>query len=176
MKAAADQGLAHACYCLGNFYNKGTGVDADKDKAFEYYRKAAEQGDSDGLERLGECYEIGIGVPMDKDAAFRCMQRSAEMGNPKGQCYLGLYLLNGIGCRQDTEIAFRWISRAVDTGFPIVSRILENSGLDIGKLSDGYKQFRQIQIEMSGQRFGENFDRVFSGVPMSIQPTAPGGV
>ena len=174
MKAAADQGHAHANYFLGNFYRSGTWVDADGQKAFECYSKAAEQRDSDGIERLGECYANGTGVAEDEHVAFRCFQHAAELGNPKGQCYLGLHYLNGIGCHQDTELAFRWISQAVDSGHPVVFQILQDAGLDITKLSGGFKQFRQYQAAMTGQRFGENFDQIFSDPQKSILPMPPG--
>ena len=46
-------------------------------------------------------------------------------------------------------------------------------GLDVGKLSGGYRQFRQIQSTMMGDCFGgENFDRLF-GNPSKILPIPP---
>ena len=176
MKAAIDQGHAKANYHMGNFYRTGIWIDADGQKAFEYYSKAAELGVSDGVDRLGECYRFGTGVPVDDHTAFLYFQRAAQMGNPKGLCNLGLCYLNGRGCPQDTELAFTWITAAIDTGDPVIYQMLQYEGVDIEKLSSGYKQFRQHQAAMKGERFsGENFDRLFDATNKSIQPMPPEG-
>ena len=73
--------------------------------------------------------------------------------NPKGQCQLGLCYLDGRGCRQDIEVAFQWITSAASTGHPAVVLLLQQVGLDIGKIVGGYKQ--------AWDRFGENFEQVF---------------
>ena len=173
MQAALDQGYAKANYHMGNFYRTGIWVDADDQKAFEYYSKAAELGISDGIDRLGECYRFGIGVPADDHAAFLYFQRAAQMGNPKGLCNLGLCYLNGIGCRQDTGLAFSWITAAIDTGDPVIYQILQYEGVDLEKLSRGYEQFRQHQTVTKGDKFGESFDRIFDSPNNSIQPIPP---
>ena len=86
---------------------------------------------------------------------------------------LGLCYLKGMGCNQDTELAFQWISRAIDSENPIAIQMLQSVGLDVGKLSGGYRQIRQIQSVMMGDYFGgENFDRLF-GNPSKILPIPP---
>ena len=176
MKSAADQDHAHAHYCLGNFYRSGTWVDANGEKAYECYKNAALQGDTDGIERVGECYADGTGVELDEDIAFRFFQLAAEFGNPKGQCYLGIAYLGGRGCCQNTEIGFQWISRAVDSGLPVVFQILQGMGWDNAKFSDGYKRSQKLWAAATGERFGENFDRVLSESPRGIAAVAPGGL
>jgi len=75
-----------------------------------------------------------------------------------------------MGCHQDTELAFQWISRAMDSENPIAIQMLQSVGLDVGKLSGGYRQF---QSTMMGDCFGdENFDRIF-GNPSKILPIPP---
>jgi len=146
MKAAADQKHPQAYYYLGNFYRDGTWVDADAIKAFECYSKSAELGNADAIDRLGECYVAGTGVTVNEPIAFQYFQCAAGLGNPKGLCNLGFCYLHGFGCHQDTELAFRWIAAAIATGHPIVFQILRCVGLDIGKLSDGYKQFESSKF------------------------------
>ena len=174
MKAAAEQELAHANYCLGNFYRSGTWVEADDKMAFECYEKAAKEGNSDGIERLGECYASGAGVEMDENVAFQLFQIAAEMGNPKGQCYLGIAYLSGRGCHQDTAVGFQWISQAVDSGLPVVFQILQGMGLDNAKFSDGYKRSQKLWATATGEWFGEHFDREFNETPTRIAAVAPG--
>jgi len=82
--------------------------------------------------------------------------------------------LHGRGCHQDTELAFQWISLAADSGHPAVISSLERAGLDISKLSDGYKQYRQAKKTMTGDSFGEIFDHIFGETKMSIRPVPPG--
>ena len=43
-RAAAEQGLAEAQYCLGLLYEYGMGVEQSSAEAAKWYRKAAEQG------------------------------------------------------------------------------------------------------------------------------------
>ncbi len=45
IKKAAEQGDADAQFYMGEIYHKGKAVEADLEKAAEWYRKAAEQGD-----------------------------------------------------------------------------------------------------------------------------------
>jgi TPR repeat protein len=175
MKAAADQGDSTAYYFLGNYYFDGTGVDVDDQKAFECYFKAAEMGESDGIERLGLCHLYGIGVQRDHDVAFQYFQRAAAMGNPKGQCSLGICYLHGYGCRQNAEFALQWISLAANSGHFRVMNDLKQQGLDMEKLNDGYKHHRRQRAEMTGDRFGENFDQIFNSPNnKSILPIPPG--
>ena len=110
------------------------------------YSKAAELGNADAIDRLGECYVAGTGVATDEPIAFQYFQCAAALGNPKGLCNLGFCYLHGFGCHQDTELAFRWIAAAIATGHPIVFQILQCVGLDIGKLSAGYKQFESSKF------------------------------
>jgi len=161
MEAAAEQGHPAANYFLGNFYRSGTWVDADYHKAVECYTKAAEQGDTDGLERLGECYACGLGVPADDDIAFQCYQIAAESGNPKAQCFLGIAYLEGRGCFQNTGLGFQWISLAADSGHPAVFLILQNEGLDIARLSGGFRHAQTLLAGTTDDWFADSVERVF---------------
>lgn len=51
---AADQGYALAYSAIGDLYAKGYGVEQDKAKAQEYYRKAAKAGDTSAAKHLDE--------------------------------------------------------------------------------------------------------------------------
>jgi len=174
MQASADQGYAQACYSLGNFYRSGTWVEADADKAFEYYKKAAEMGNSDGMERLGECFALGTGVAVNMNFSFQAFQRAAEMGNPKGQCHLGLSYIEGRGCLQDIGLGFQWIMQAAASGQPIVFQMLQNAGLDVPKLNDGYKRSQRSLAEATGDHFGGVFDKPCNESSKAIVPVAPG--
>ena len=51
-KRAGGQGCATAQYNLGCSYEKGEGIDKDREKALYWYGKAARQGDADAQARL----------------------------------------------------------------------------------------------------------------------------
>jgi hypothetical protein len=72
------------------------------------------------------------------------------------------------------ELAFQGITLAVDSGHPIVIRMLQSVGLDIGRLCKGYKRSSQLLAKASGDRFGECFDNVFES-PMQkyLIPISP---
>ena len=95
------------------------------------------------------------------------------MDNPKGQCNLGLCYLRGAGCNQNTELGFQWISLAADSGLPIVFQMLQEEGLDVPRLIDGYKKARRLWTTAAGDRFGRNFGRIFSELIKSIVALPP---
>ena len=173
IKKATDQKHPQAIYCLGNFYKTGIWVDADAEKAFEIYNKAADLGNVDAFNRLGEAYAYGIGVEVDDAIAFRHFQYAAEQGHSKGQCNLGLSYLNGRGCLQDTHLGFAWITQAASSGDPTGFQMLQNSGLDVTVLIEGYKTSNQVQRLVADNRFGNNFDRIFNETTRSIVPIPP---
>ena len=134
---------------------------------------SADKCDPDALGRLGECYSAGIGVAANENTAFQYYRLASELGNPKAMCSLGLHYLRGQGCRQDTELGFSWISAAIDTGFPIVFQMLQHVGLDIEKISAGYKRLCKIQTAMTGDRFGGNMDRIFADATKLLMANPP---
>ena len=54
---------------IGNCFEEGDGINEDKEKAVEYYRKAAEKGNTTAQYKLGRCYEYGIGIGIDDTSA-----------------------------------------------------------------------------------------------------------
>ncbi len=103
---AAEQGLADAQLNLGLCYeygfcdgtNDGNEVDiiqawnainekmnANNEKAFEWYKKAAEQGNVDAQFKLGEYYRDGKGVVQDLEKAVEWFTKAAEQGHAKAK-------------------------------------------------------------------------------------------
>jgi TPR repeat protein len=178
MKKAAEQGHVQANYFLGNLYRDGTGTPADPIKAFECYKKSANGGSSDGIDRLGSCYQFGVGVKPDPNIAFQYFLHATQLENPKGQCNLGFCYLEGVGCRQNLELAFKWISLAAKSGHPAVLQRIENIGLDIGSLSNGFKQFQQQEQKLYPEKqFEQSLDQIFQNekllLPKIIPPSEP---
>jgi len=82
--------------------------------------------------------------------------------------------LEGRGCLRNTGLGFQWIVQAADSGQPIVFQILQSEGLDVAKLSDGYKRSQRVVAEATGDHFGNIFDTPVNEICKSIAPTAPG--
>ena len=75
---------------LGERYDKGEGVDVDKVKAVECYKKAADQGHAVAQFNLAVMYDKGEGVEEDKAKAFEWYQKAAEQEFVKAQFNLAV--------------------------------------------------------------------------------------
>ena len=52
---------------VGFCYYNGIGVEMNKHKTFEHYRKSAEMNNSNGIFKTAICYYYGIGVEQNTD-------------------------------------------------------------------------------------------------------------
>jgi TPR repeat protein len=115
-RSLAEDGCAAAQVGLGNFYNRGEGVQQNYTNAATWYRKAAEQGFAEGQWSLGVCYEHGNGVPQDYGNAANWYRKAAEQGNAVAQNHIGICYYFGNGVAQDYAEAVRWYRKAVEQG------------------------------------------------------------
>ncbi|MEL0660206.1 flagellar protein MotX [Psychromonas arctica] len=79
---AAKQGLLAAIEQLGRYYNNGTLVIKDKDKATRYFREAALQGYLPAKISYIKLLDQGYGSPLDYEDAYRALNSSIIV-NPK---------------------------------------------------------------------------------------------
>jgi TPR repeat protein len=79
---AAKQGLLAAIEQLGRYYNNGTLVIKDKDKATKYFREAALQGNLPAKISYIKLLDQGYGSPLDYEDAYRALNSSIIV-NPK---------------------------------------------------------------------------------------------
>lgn len=79
LKAAADHD-PDAMYQIGIHYADGTGgVERDRNKAVEYFRKAAEHNHADAQFCLSVCYGLGLGVSTNvTELASWCFRAAAR--------------------------------------------------------------------------------------------------
>ena len=56
---SAELGFAPAQYRIGNFYEKGIGVERDVKKAKTWYQLAAEQGNASAMHNLAVLFAMG---------------------------------------------------------------------------------------------------------------------
>lgn len=96
---------------IGYFFEKGLGVEEDKEKAFEYYLKSARLGDYISQYNIAICYLNGVGVDKDLEKAFNFAYQSAVQHYEKASILLANMYKNGIGCEKDLDTALKTLER-----------------------------------------------------------------
>ncbi|MCR5308795.1 MAG: sel1 repeat family protein [Bacilli bacterium] len=86
---------------IGYFFEKGLGVDVNKEKAFEYYLKSAKCGDYISQYNVAVCYMNGVGVEKDEKKAFNFAYESAVQNYDKSLFLLANMYRIGCGCDKD---------------------------------------------------------------------------
>jgi len=98
---------------LASQYYTGSGVEEDKQKAFEYYMKAAELGDDEAMAEVGACFFKGdCCVQQDAEQAFYWLSRSKDASC--GYYYLAQCYIEGIGTVEDVELGIQYLEHAVE--------------------------------------------------------------
>jgi TPR repeat protein len=95
--AELRKGYTDGKFRLGNCFDKGIGIVADKKKAFELYKEIAEKGNINGKLQLGNFYNESIGTEINKEKAFELYKEVAENGNKFAQNILGYFYEKGVG-------------------------------------------------------------------------------
>ena len=149
-----DEGSILAAHLLGKVYRDGLGVEADADKAIEWFRRSAdarndyseyalgklllERGDTaEGIAYLTRAAEHGnqyAPYRMGKlylegknvDAAVEWFGRAASVGNPYAHYALGKLYLLGRDVQRDEKRAIEYLQRAADHGNTYAQYFLEH--------------------------------------------------
>lgn len=90
LEEGSAQGDAAAQYSLGLCYQRGTAVEKDEKKAFEYLGLAATQGLAEAQYEVGLCYQDGTGVGKEEEKAVEYFRLAAKQGFADAQCLLGM--------------------------------------------------------------------------------------
>ena len=96
---------------IGYFFEKGLGVEENKEKAFEYYLKSARFGDYISQYNIAICYLNGVGVEKDLEKAFNFAYQSAVQNYEKASILLANMYKNGIGCEKELDTALSTLER-----------------------------------------------------------------
>jgi len=86
---------------LGSFYETGTGVRLDPEKAADLYRQASTLGNARATRNLAYMYYFGRGVPYDQKHAAELFQKAAESGGGQAQYDLSRLYYRGHGVERD---------------------------------------------------------------------------
>ncbi len=128
VRKKAEEGDAKAQVILGNMYLDGRGVEADGERAAQWFLKAAEQGNAEAQAALGGMYLFGMGVEKDVKQAFRWTSKAAERGDADSQCALGRMYALGIGVAKDKNKAIEWYRKAAEQGDEVAKDALRKLG------------------------------------------------
>ena len=90
---------------IGYFFEKGLGVDTNKEKAFEFYLRSAKYGDYISQYNVAICYLNGVGVEKNLEKAFNFAYESAVQNYEKALFLLANMYRTGSGCEKDLEKA-----------------------------------------------------------------------
>ena len=116
VKPIAEAGDADAWMSVAYFYLRGNGVEADKDKALEFYLKAAEAGSHLACDYVGYLYMTGSIVSQDVQKGLEWYPKAAELGNARSMYALGYAYQCGQGVEMNMEEALRWYEKAALAG------------------------------------------------------------
>lgn len=115
-KPLAEKGNADAIYLLGFAYESGKGVEASKDKALEYYRKAAAMKHKDASYRLAFNL-LASDKEEERNQAREVLESSAKDDPAVAGRILGeAYLRGKLTAAADPDKALFWWKRASDAG------------------------------------------------------------
>lgn len=179
----ANSGNSEAQYDVGTMYQNGRGVQADRNKALEWYRKAAaqnhpravsrlnlmeenatrfdrtfsqaEKGDRESLYDLGNMYMMGVGADIDYISAIKAFEQSANQGYDKAAYKLGLIYYEGTGVRSNPTEAFKWFGIAAEDDFPAAQYYL---GRMYGE-GKGTRRNNTLALQWLGKAVDGGFDQ-----------------
>lgn len=114
---AAELGEPAAYHRLGMLTYNGVGVEPDKDKGVEYWKKGVELGQIGCMYIIGGLYMEGTELPKDIDQGLFLLEKAAANGMPDAHNYLGKVYLQGLhGVPKDETKALQHLKSAAKTG------------------------------------------------------------
>lgn len=115
-KPLAEQGNAEALYLMGFAHESGQGVEASKEKALEFYRKAAAGKHKDAVYRLSFIL-LASDKEEERDQARQALETAAKDDPAVAARILGeAYLRGMLTPTADPDKAVFWWKRAADAG------------------------------------------------------------
>ena len=115
-RQASAGGFATATFNLGVLIQRGEGVEADPEQAFDLFLEAADEGNSHAQNAVGLAYLTGNGVQPDPVQAATWFTTASANSNPRGAFYLGWMFENGVDGAPDLESAAAWYRVAAEAG------------------------------------------------------------
>lgn len=159
--AAAERGDVEAAWRLGRDYDWGLGVEENKEKALEFYRKAAKLGHVNSVRAVCLWENLGEKWGTAKTLEFLC--DVALAGNADAACNLAARYAQGDGVDQSAEKCREWYLKGIELGSADAARwlgdryLFGDSGFE-ANVAQGLEYYRKA-VEMgdstAAYRLGE---------------------
>ena len=144
-RKAAEQGHAHAQFCLGECYFFGNGVPNDEKEALKWLRVASEQRNIMAQEFLDAWHLVSLGIPEDKIERIEWLRTVAEQGDTVAQFSLGERYYKGKDVATDRIESVKWFRKA----FGACHYKGEGTTTDVNELRRAAKWYRQVARRVS---------------------------
>lgn len=108
---------AKAQYCLAACYAHGNGVDADAQKAFNFYKLSADHGYVKAQNAIAIYFSLGCGVKEDRAEAFRYYQLAADQGHPASQYHIGAHYYYDKDDPENIKKGIKYYQLSADQGY-----------------------------------------------------------
>ena len=89
-KQQCELGNAESCLNLGLMYVNANGVEQNKPRGAELYRKSCELNSADGCYALYSALLYGVGVPTDSTQALKVAEKACSLGDQKSCSIMSL--------------------------------------------------------------------------------------
>lgn len=112
------------CWCTGEAYYYGVGVEQNYDKALEYYTKAADKGHDIATFNLGSFYLKGWGVEQNYGKAFEYYKKVSDKGHDVAMTNVGVFYKHGWSVGQNYGKAVEYYQKAAGNGYDVAMTFL----------------------------------------------------
>jgi hypothetical protein len=117
LSAAAEDGIAAACFQYAQLLENGDQVDANPKLALTYYRKAAVQDYPEAVFRLGKiAHDALLGESQNFAKALEFYRRAAALGIAEGTYNVGAMNVSGRGTKRNYVEGLAWLLLAAEQG------------------------------------------------------------
>jgi len=112
----AKKGNAEAQFKVGEMYETGFGVKADRTEAMKWITKSAEQGHETAKFKLLYWDIEKNGITDANKARYDALRAKADEGNAQAQFYVGKMYSRGVGVKKNSAKALGWLNKAALVG------------------------------------------------------------
>lgn len=151
--AAEKYQIAKSYYSLALLYEKGVGVEQNKDLAMSNFLSAAEKGMVEAMYTLGDRLERGVLGDSDIEQAIAWYSKCAELGYPQGMTRLALIYADTSSSRFAPRRVIHLLTQAASLGDANAIEYLGTLELPIPELADSmnYPQSNSVEAPVLHQ-------------------------
>ena len=151
LEEKAEKGDAKAQNDLGIAYLLGKGVEKNRKKAFEIFKKSNDQGNIVAGYYMGICLGSGDGVEQNKEKAVYYIQKAADEGLVEAENTLAGIYFTGEGVEKDEAKAISILKKASDKKYPLATYNYANLTMEKSSSDSERKEAFKIMEHLAEQ-------------------------